>query len=97
MIVPAMGMRQIRCQLTAVRCQQEGCSSTVQADLTRRKLEREGSPKTKKANVEDGDSVTIFRMLKVPTEHLRRDCNPREQGHQGNYFTDSPKLATACS
>ena len=32
----------------AVRCQQEGCSSTVQADLAHGKREREGWPKTEK-------------------------------------------------
>ena len=47
------------------------------------------------ANTEDRSRVTIFRMLTVPTEQLRRECNTREQGHQGNYFTDSPRLATA--
>ena len=43
---------------------------------------------------EDRDRVTIFRMPTEPTERLRRECNTREQGHRGNYFTDSPKLAT---
>jgi len=47
-------------------------------------------------NTEDGDEVTIFQKPTVPTKHLRRECNTREQGHQGNYFTDSPKLATVC-
>jgi len=42
--------------------------------------------------MEDRDGVTIFRMPTVPTEQLRRECNTREQGHQGNYFTDSPRL-----
>jgi len=32
-------------------------------------------------------------MPTVPTEYLMREYNSREQGHQGNYFTDSPKLA----
>jgi len=45
-------------------------------------------------NTEDRDRVTIFRMPTVPTERLTRECNTREQGHQGNYFTDSPELAT---
>jgi len=31
-------------------------------------------------------------MPTVPTEQPRRECNTREQGHQGNYFTDSPRL-----
>jgi len=43
---------------------------------------------------EDRDGVTVFRMLTVPILHLRWECNTREQGHQGNYFTDSLKLAT---
>jgi len=49
-------------------------------------------------NTEDGDEVTIFRKPTVPTrtEQLRRESNTKEQGHQGNYFTDSPKLATVC-
>jgi len=47
-------------------------------------------------NTEDGDGVTVFRMATVPILQLRRECNTREQGHQGNYFTDSPKLATVC-
>jgi len=88
-MVPAMGTRQIRCL-------QEGCSSTVQADLTRGKRQREGSPKTimyKRGELRHGHD---FGMPSVPTEQLRRACNTREQCHQGNYFTDSPKLATAC-
>ena len=47
-------------------------------------------------NADNRDRVTIFRMPTVPTEQLRRGCNTREQGHQGNYFTEGPKLATAC-
>jgi len=47
-------------------------------------------------NTEDGGGVTIFRTPTVPILHLRRECNTREQGQQGNYFTDSPKLATVC-
>ena len=47
-------------------------------------------------NMEDGDGVIVFRMPTVPILQLRRECNTREQGHQGNYFTDSPKLATVC-
>jgi len=47
-------------------------------------------------NTEDGDGVTVFRKPTVPILQLRRECNTREQGHQGNYFTDSPKLATVC-
>jgi len=35
-------------------------------------------------------------MPTVSTEQLRSACNTGEQGHQGNYFTDSPKLATVC-
>jgi len=75
---------------------QARCSSTVQADLTRGKREREGSPKPRSANVEDQNRVTIFRMRTIPTKQLRRECNTREQDHQGNYFTDSPRLVTAC-
>jgi len=47
-------------------------------------------------NTEDGDGVTVFRMPTLPILQLRRECNTREQGHQGTYFTDSPKLATLC-
>jgi len=47
-------------------------------------------------NTEDGDGVTVCRMATVPILQLRRECNTREQGNQGNYFTDSPKLATVC-
>jgi len=43
-------------------------------------------------NTEDHDEVTIFRKPTVPTEQLRRESNTREQGHQGYYFTDNPKL-----
>jgi len=46
------------------------------------------------ANTEDGDGLTVFRMPTVLIVQLRRECNTREQGHQGNYFTDSLKLAT---
>jgi len=46
--------------------------------------------------MEDRDEVTIFRTPTVPTEQLRGECNTKEPGHQGNYFTDSPKLATVC-
>jgi len=35
-------------------------------------------------------------MLTIPTEHIRREYNIREEGHQGNYFMDSPKLGTVC-
>jgi len=69
----------------------EGRSSTLQADLTRGKREREGSPKTEKyecGGPKKGHD--FFRKPTVPTEQLRRECNTREQGHQGNYFTDSP-------
>ena len=92
----------------AVRCQL-GCSSTVQADLTRGKREREGSSVTKKceyggqrrghdfSNADRTDRATQERVqyqrAGLPGQ-LRRECNTREQGHQGNYFTDSPKLAT---
>ena len=75
----------------------KGRSSRVQADLTRGKREEEGSPnQPRSTNTEDGEGVTVFRMPTVPILQLRRECNTREQGHQGNYFTDSPKLATLC-
>jgi len=32
-------------------------------------------------NTEDGDRVTIFGKLTVPTEQLRGKCTTREQGH----------------
>ena len=38
----------------------------------------------------------IFATPTVPTKHLMRECNTREQGHQGNYCTDSLKLVTMC-
>jgi len=56
--------------------------------------EGKAGQRPRSTNTEDGDRVTIFRMPTGPTERLRRECNTREQGHQGNYFTDSPKLAT---
>ena len=74
----------------------EGRSITVQADLTRGKREREGSPKTEKYERGGPKQGHDFSKPTVPTEQLRRECNTREQGHQGNYFTDSPRLATAC-
>jgi len=66
----------------------------VQADLTCEKREWEGSPVTKKYEHRGQRGGHDFRTPTLPTEHLRRECNTREQGHQGNYFTDSPKLAT---
>ena len=76
----------MRCQLcVAVRC---------------KRIEHVGSGRGKvrrgprSTNTEDGDEVTLFRKPTVPTEQLRRECKLREQGHQGNYFTDNPKLAT---
>jgi len=77
-----------------VRCQL-GRSSTVQADLTVGCRRAKGRQKPRSASAEDGEKVTIFRMPTVPTEQLRRECNTREQGHQGNYFTDSQRLASA--
>jgi len=50
--------------------------------------------KLRSMNAEDGDEVTIFRRMTVPTEQPRREYNTREQGHKGNYFTHSRKLAT---
>ena len=72
----------------------KGRSSTVQADLTRGQREREGLPRTKKYEHGGRKRGHDFSTPTVPTEQLRRECNTREQGHQGNYFTDSPKLAT---
>jgi len=72
----------------------KGRSSTVQADLTRGQWEREGLPRTKKYEHGGRKQGDDFATPTVPTEQLRRECNTREQGHQGNYFTDSPKLAT---
>jgi len=74
----------------------EGRSSTVQAHLTCGKREREGSPRTEKYERGGPKQGHDFSNTDVPTEQLRRECNTREQGHQGNYFTDSPRLATAC-
>ena len=68
----------------------------MQEDLTRGKREREGSSKTEKYEREGLKQGHDFRMPTVPTEQLTRECNTREQGHQGNYFTDNPRLATAC-
>jgi len=47
-------------------------------------------------NTDDGDRVIVFCMPTVLNLQLRRECNTRDQGDQGNYFTDSPKLATVC-
>jgi len=52
--------------------------------------------KPRSTNTEDRDEFTIFRMTTVPTQQLNRECNTTEQGHQVNYFTNSPKLATMC-
>jgi len=80
----------------AVGCQL-GCSSTVQADLTVGTGRGKAHQKPRSTNREDGDKVTVFPIPTVPTEQLRREANIREQGHQSNYFTDSPKQATVCS
>jgi len=72
----------------------KGCSSTVQADLTRGKREREDLPRTEKYKHGGPRRGHDFSTPTVPTEQLRTECNTREQGHQGNYFTDGPKLAT---
>jgi len=34
----------------------------------------------------------FFEVPTVPTEHLRRECNTREPGHQGSYLTDNSEL-----
>jgi len=82
-------------EVKAARCRL-GCSSTVQADLTVGSGRGKARQKPRSTNTEDGEEVTIFHMPTAPREQLRRECNTREQGHQGNYFTDSPKLATMC-
>ena len=38
--------------------------------------------------------MIVFRMPTLPILQLGRECYTREQGYQGNYFTDSLKLAT---
>ena len=72
----------------------EGCSSRVQADLTPGKRERGGLRRTKKYEHGGRRRGHDFSTPTVLTEQLRRECNTREQSHQGNYFTDSPKLGT---
>jgi len=79
----------------AVGCQPR-CSRTVEADLTMGSGRGKARQKPRSTNTGDGDRVTTFRMPTVPTEQLRRECNTREQGHQGNYLADSPKLVTVC-
>ena len=71
-------------------------SSTVQADLTCGKREREGSPVTKKCEHGGLRQGHDFSNADRTPEQLRRECNTRKQGHQGNYFTNSPWLATVC-
>jgi len=85
----------VRCQLDgskvpAKRVKQYGASGPDAWEAGGGKLAKQ----PRSTNTEDGDGVTVFRMPTVPILQLRRECNTREQGHQGNYFTDSPKLAT---
>jgi len=78
----------VRCQLcVAVRCKRTKCVGSGRGKARR-------GPRS--TNTEDRDEVTNFRKPSVPTEHLRRECNTREQGHQGHYLTDNSKLATVC-
>ena len=76
----------VRCQLrrdVAVRC---------------KRIKRVGSGRAKarqrprSTNWGDRNSVRTFQIPTVPTEQPRRECTTREQGHQGNYLTDSPRL-----
>jgi len=85
----------VRCQLDgskvpAKRVKQYGASGSDAWEAGEGRLAKQ----PRSTNTEDGDGVTVLRTPTVPTLHLRRECNTREQGHQGNYFTDSPKLAT---
>jgi len=73
----------------------EGRSRTVQVDLAVGSGSGKARQRPRSTNAEDRNRVTIFRTPTEPTEQLRRECNTREQGHQGNYFSDSPRLATA--
>ena len=72
----------------------EGHGSTMQVDLTMGRGREKAHQKPRSTNTEDQDEVTIFRMPIVLTEQLRRECNTRGQGHQGNYLTDSQNVAT---
>jgi len=87
----------VRCQLEgsrvpAKRVQQYGARGSDAWEAGGGRLAQQ----PRSTNTEDGDGVTVFRMPTVPILHLRRECNTRDQGHQGNYFTDRPKLATLC-
>ena len=83
---------------------EEAVRRQLKKDVTVRckRIQRVGSgrgrarQRPRSTNAEDRNRVTTFRMPTVPNLQLRRECNTREQGHQGNYFTDSPRLATAC-
>ena len=76
-----------------VRCQLR-CGSMVPADLRVGSGRGKARKRPRSMNAEDGARVTMFRMPTVPTLQPRRECNAREQGHQGNYFTNSSKIAT---
>jgi len=69
--------------------------SMVTADLTVGGERGKARQKPRSTRVEDGDRVTFFRIQAVPIKQLRKAGNTRE-GHQGNYLTDSRKLATTC-
>jgi len=77
-------------KVPAERVQQYGASGSDAWEVGGGRLAKQ----PRSTNTEDGAGVTVFRMPTVPILQLRRECNTREQGHQGNYYTDSPKLAT---
>ena len=68
------------------------CSSTVQADLTRGKRGREGSPRTKKYEhrgpKRGHDLLKTDRTDRASQERVQYQM----QGHQGYYFTNNSKL-----
>ena len=95
--MPANGDGAVRCQLDgskvpATTVQQYGASRSDPGEAGGGRLAKQ----PRSTNTEDGDGFTVFRMPTVPILQLRRECNTRDQGHQGNYFTDSPQLATVC-
>ena len=80
----------VRCQLrrdAAVRCKR------IQRVGSGRRKGRQTTERYEHGGRRRGHSSPLPT---VPILQLRRECNTREQGHQGNYFTDSPKLATVC-
>jgi len=68
----------------------------VQVDTNMGSGRRKTCQKPSSTNSEYCDRVTICPTLTVPTDQLRREFNTREQGPQGNYFTDRPNLGTLC-